>query len=106
MPKVVNCRKAKTAPMMTGKQEIDDPPVRIDDDIGIHTDQGAKVEAAGKDLGSWCRYRVCTIEILDDFLKHDRKTECHKDLISMGSLVEILDQAAFHEQANQRHDRN
>jgi hypothetical protein len=86
--------------MMTRcKQEIDDPPVRIDDDIGIHTDQGAKSKLPAKTSGAGCRYRVCTVEILDDFLKHDRKTECYKDLVGMRSLVEILDQAAFHEQA-------
>ena len=45
------------------------------------------------------------IEILDDFLRNDRKAEGHQDLVGMRSLVEMLDQAALHREADKHHDR-
>ncbi len=64
-----------------------------------------KSTAAGEHLRCRCRDRVRAVEILDDFLKHDGEAEGHQDLIRMRTLVEILDQAALHEEPDQRHDR-
>ena len=36
------------------------------------------------------------------FLQHDGKAEGHQDLVGMRALVEMLDQAALHHEADQR----
>ncbi len=50
--------------------------------------------------------RVGAVEILDDFLQHDGQAEGHEDLVRMGALVEVLDQAALHDEADSDHDRD
>jgi len=42
----------------------------------------------------------------DDFLKNDCEAEGDEDLIGVRPVVEMLDQATFHDEAEQQHDGN
>ncbi len=50
--------------------------------------------------------RVGAEEILDDFLQDDGEAEGDQDLVGVRALVEMLDQAALHREADHEHDRN
>jgi hypothetical protein len=41
--------------------------------------------------------------VLDDLLQHDGQSEGDEDLVGMRALVEVLDQAAFHNDADNGH---
>ena len=88
------------------EQEIDHPPVGIDDGIGRKADPDAEVERACEFRRRGGRDGVRAEEIFDDFLHHDREAEGYQDLVGMRAFVEVLDQAAFHDEAEKHHDRN
>jgi hypothetical protein len=50
--------------------------------------------------------RVGAEDGLDDFLQHDGEAEGDEYLLGMRALVEMLDQATFHDDADQQHHRN
>ena len=86
------------------KDEIDRTENRIADGVGFKADQRAEIERANQQVGGRGRDRVCAVVSLDDFLKNDGQAKGHKDLVGMGPLVEMFDQAAFHGKADADHD--
>ncbi len=88
------------------ESEIDEAPVRIDDRPRLHAQRSAKIKAAGESVRRRRRNRVRTIEILDDLLQNDGQAKGDEDLVRVGTLVKMLDQPAFHHEANRGHDRN
>jgi hypothetical protein len=103
MPKVVNCRKANTAAMITAENsEIDQTPVGIDDDARSKPIRRRNWPLPANASGAGLRDRIGAVIILDDFLQHDGEAEGHEDLVGMRALVEMLDQAAFHGEADQQ----
>jgi hypothetical protein len=63
---------------------------------GLEAEQRAEIEGCRERPRGGRRDRVGAVEILDDLLQHDGQAEGHEDLVGMGALVEVLDQAALH----------
>ena len=82
--------------------EIYEAPVGVDQRT-VETKQRPEIKAAGKGRRRGRGNGVRAVEILDDLLQHDGKAEGHKDLVRMGAFVEVLDEAAFHDEANRQH---
>mmetsp|Transcript_23278 Transcript_23278/g.40216 ORF Transcript_23278/g.40216 Transcript_23278/m.40216 type:complete len:543 (-) Transcript_23278:1165-2793(-) len=88
------------------KSKVDQPPIGVDDHIGIKAQGRAKVERAAERIRGRRRDRVCAVIILDDLLQNDGQAKGHKDLVRVGTLVEVFDQAAFHQDTDADHDRD
>jgi hypothetical protein len=60
--------------------------------------------APAKISGAALRNRIGAEIVPDHFLYDDGEAEGDEDLVGMRALVEMLDQAAFHDDAHHRHD--
>ncbi len=104
------CRKLKKREHRSdnhhGEQKVDDSPVRIHHLPGVKTHELAEIKRADERIR--CRHRnLVGAEIgLDDLLQNDRKAKGNEDLVGVRTLVEVLDQPAFHNKADQQHDRD
>ena len=87
-----------------GKDEVDQPPDRIDHHVRVHAQEHAKIERSNQSLRCGRLDRVGTEIILDDLLQHDGQPERHQDLVRMGPLVEVLDQTTLHRHSDEQHD--
>ena len=83
------------------EEEVDQAPVRVDDRIGIkpkHTPKSKlPTKRQGQGLGSGWRRKVR----FDDLFDNDGKAKGHKNLVRVWALVEVLDQAALHDEADE-----
>jgi hypothetical protein len=87
-----------------GKEEVNHAPIRIHDRHRIKPQPDTKVEGAVKSRRCWRLDWVGSEEILDDFLKHDRKAKCDKNLVRVGTFIKMFDQTTLDNQSDGDHD--
>jgi hypothetical protein len=85
------------------EEQIDQPPPRIDDCARIQAEAWRRCLPRRARFRCDLRDRVGAVDGLDDFLKHDGQAEGDEDLVRMRTLVEVLDEAPFHGEADNQH---
>src|SRR5690606_9941946 len=88
------------------EQQVGQPPQRVGEHVRIHADQHPDIGGAAQGAGHWLRYRIGAEKRLHDFLQHDSEAEGDQDLLRVRTLVEMLDDPAFHGDADHQHHRN
>ena len=88
-----------------GEQEVDQPPSGVDDASRVEPYGDAEINHALGDIRRRLRDRIGAEHALDDFLEHNRQTEGNENLFCVRPLIEKADQAAFHDDADQQHER-
>ena len=86
-----------------GKQQVQQAPPGIDH--AVQAEDGTNIGAARHQLRCRHRDRVGAEIRFDDFLKYDRQTEGHQDLVGVFPLVEVAYKTTLHRKPDQQHHR-